>query len=498
MKSTGLVLFVIIGLSLSCVEKENQMTIEVFETSASGNKHQKLSDFAIEQPSFSIEIHPQERYQEITGFGGSFTESSAYLLNQMSEEKRREVIEAYFGDTGAKYSLTRTHINSCDFSLRNYAYVDDQDVTLSSFSIEEDMDDIIPMINDAMATSTDGFKLISSPWTAPPWMKDNNNWVGGKLLKEHYATWAKYFSLYIDAYQKQGIDIWGVTFENEPLGNGNNWESMHYTPEEMVDFVQNHLGPQLQNDGHQTKILGYDQNRDELKEWATVMYQDEESSKYFDGIAVHWYASTVKWFGEVLEEVHNMAPEKFLIETEGCVDAQPPAWKDDEWYWRNVGTDWGWTWAPEEKKADHPKYVPVYRYARDMIGCLNNWVDGWVDWNMVLDKQGGPNWKENWCVAPVIVDPATDEVYYTPLYYTMKQFSRYIRPGATRIGFKNPDKDLMVTAVENTDGSVVVIVLNMGNESKEFNLQMEDQASPILIQGKALQTIVINNQQAAS
>ena len=268
-------------------------------------------------------------------------------------------------------------------------------------------------------------------------MKDNNNWVGGKLLPEYYDTWALFFSKYIDAYKAEGIDIWGVTVENEPLGNGNNWESMHYTPEEMTEFVQNHLGPKLEADGKgNVKILGYDQNREHLNEWVDVMYQNEATSKYFHGTAIHWYASTYEVFPEALQYAHNKAPDKHLIQSEACVDAEVPVWQDDQWYWSKEATDWGWDWAPEEDKPLHPKYAPVYRYARDIIGCLNNWVDGWIDWNMVLDKQGGPNWFKNWCVAPVIVDPEADEVYFTPLYYTLAHFSRYIRPGATRIGFR--------------------------------------------------------------
>ena len=279
-------LLLIIGLFIGCTTKTSKMIVEVYETSASGNKHLKLDQYTIKNPESSIILKPDERYQIITGFGESFTESSTSLLNQLSRKNREQILQAYFGDEGAKYSLTRTHINSCDFSLGHYSYVNNDNVALSSFSIEEDMDDIVPMIKEAMAISTDGFKIISSPWTAPPWMKDNNDWVGGKLLKEHYPTWSLYFSKYIEAYKNEGIDIWGVTFENEPLGNGNNWESMHFTPEEMVDFVQNHLGPQLEKDSHDIKILGYDQNRDEeLTHWTQTMYQDGSSAKYFAGTA---------------------------------------------------------------------------------------------------------------------------------------------------------------------------------------------------------------------
>ncbi|MEL6846360.1 MAG: glycosyl hydrolase family 30, partial [Bacteroidota bacterium] len=346
----------------------------------------------------------------ITGIGGSFTEASAYLLNQLSEPNRRKILEAYFSDAGARYSLTRTHINSCDFSLGNYSYAPvEGDKDLVHFSIDEDRPDLIPMIKEAQEISSEGFKIIASPWTAPPWMKDNNDWRGGKLLPEYRETWAQFFSKYLDAYKEEGIDIWGVTVENEPLGNNNNWESMHFSAEEMTAFVRDHLGPQFEKDGRDVKILGYDQNRDELIHWVDVMFGDAQAAQYFDGTAIHWYASTVEWFPDVLQEAHRRAPDKYLIESEGCVDAEVPKWQDDAWYWSKEATDWGWDWAPPETKHLHPKYAPAYRYARDIIGCLNNWVDGWVDWNMVLDRQGGPNWFKNWCVAPVIVDPDADE-----------------------------------------------------------------------------------------
>lgn len=478
---------------VGCGVQPKKLSVEVYETSASGNQLQKLTEFPSGNEVVNIQLLPNIKYQTITGFGGSFTESSAYLLNQLSKKNRDLILNAYFGSKGARYSLTRTHINSCDFSLSNYSYAPiEGDKNLENFSIDEDRDDIIPMIKEAMAISEDGFKIISSPWTAPPWMKDNNSWVGGKLLPEYYDTWALYFSKYLTAYKDEGIDIWGITVENEPLGNGNNWESMHYTAEEMVNFVQNHLGPLLQADGHPVKILAYDQNRgEELEEWATVIYKDEASARYFDGFAIHWYASTFNWFPESLNFTHDLAPEKLLIQTEACVDAEVPHWQDDAWYWSKEATDWGWDWAPEDQKMNHPKYVPVYRYARDIIGCLNNWVDGWVDWNMVLDKQGGPNWFENWCTAPVIVDPETDQVYFTPLYYTMAHFSKFIRPGAVRIGFDNPDESLMVTAAQNPDGTISVVVLNMNTEAKNILLSLADSVTEIQINAQALQTIVI-------
>jgi glucosylceramidase len=482
-------IIVLIGLCMSC----NSNEFEVYETSASGNKLTKLTEFISSENPSMIKINPDTTYQTITGFGGSFTESSAYLLNRLSKKNRDTILQAYFGEEGARYSLTRTHIASCDFSLNNYTYAPvEGDLALENFTISEDKDDLIPMIKDAMAISKDGFNIIASPWTAPPWMKDNKAYVGGKLLPEFYDTFALYFNKYLDAYKEEGINIWGLTPVNEPHGNGNNWESMHFSPEEETDFVQNHLGPKLEAEGKgNINILGYDQNRAGLKEWVDVMFKDEASSKYYAGTAIHWYESTYDYFPEDLQYAHNKAPDKYLIETEGCVDSEVPKWKDDAWYWSKEATDWGWDWAPEEQKYLHPKYSPVYRYARDIIGCLNNWVDGWVDWNMVLDRQGGPNWFENWCVAPIIVDPDKDEVYFTPIYYTMAHFSKYIRPGAKVIDVANSDQELMVTGAQNPDGTIAIVVLNQSTEVKNFTIFLGEKEKSMSINAQAIQTITL-------
>ena len=493
MNTNLLFLTFLLFMIVSCNSTDNKLVADVYETSAGGNKLTKVSGFTPEKNSSIIKLAPQQKFQTITGFGGSFTEASASLLNRLSKGKRDAIIQAYFSEKGANYSLTRTHMNSCDFSLDQYSYspVED-DIHLEHFTIKEDQEDLIPMIKDALKVSKDGFKIIASPWTAAPWMKDNNAWLGGKLLPKYYDTWALFFSKYTDAYKNEGINIWGFTVENEPLGNNNNWESMHFTPDEMTNFVQHHLGPRLEKDSQDVKILGYDQNREHLKEWVDSMYQSDASSNYFDGTAIHWYASTYDVFTKDLQYAHSKAPNKYLIQTEACVDSQIPVWKDDAWYWRKEATDWGWDWAQEKDKHLHPKYAPVNRYARDIIGCLNNWVDGWVDWNMVLDTQGGPNWFQNWCIAPVIVDPKKDEVYFTPLYYTMAHFSKYIRPKASIIGLENSDIELKVTAAENTDGSIAVVVFNEGTTQKSFKLSLGENESTITISAQAIQTILIN------
>lgn len=486
-------------LTLACIEmiaaaqpKEGRVTI--VETSAAGNKLTPVRPVASSGTALRISVDPGKRYQTITGFGGSFTTATAWLLNKLSKANRDKILRAYFSKEGANYSLTRTHINSCDFSLYQYAYnTVPGDTALRQFDIGEDRKSIIPLVKAAQKISPDGFKIIASPWTAPPWMKDNNHWVGGKLLPKYYPAWALYFLKYLEAYKKEGISIWGFTVENEPNGNGNNWESMHFTPKEMTDFVENHLGPLLAGSPFSgVKILGYDQNRAGLKEWVDEMYRSETSSRYFDGAAVHWYESTYDYFGEALRYAHLKNPGKYLINTEACIDADVPHWKEDSWYWSKEATDWGWDWASEKEKHLHPKYVPVFRYAGDIIGCLNNYVDGWIDWNMVLNKQGGPNWFKNWCTAPVIVDEEKDEVYFTPLFYTLAHFSRYIRPGAVRIGVDCPDKEIMVTAAQNPDGSVAIILFNPGDTDKSFRISLPQQTLTDLIHAKAIQTIVVN------
>ena len=488
-------LFLATCLLFACNKPESKkMDVKIFQTSSKGEHFKEIILDSITTESFdTLELFPDQEYQTITGFGGAFTQSSAYLLSQLSEANQKDIIDSYFSEKGANYTLCRTHINSCDFSTENYAYdTIPNDTLLENFSIARDLVEVVPMIKKAQEVSKEGFNIVASPWTAPPWMKDNKDWKGGKLLPKYYDSWALYFSKYIKEYEKLGIPIWGLTVENEPLGNDANWESMHYTPEEMAEFVKNHLGPQLEKDSLNPNVLVYDQNRGkELEDWADKLLTDQELSKYIYGTAGHWYTSTVDWYPQSLNYTHELAPDKHIIHTEGCIDAEVPHWNDDAWYWKKEATDWGWDWAPDEDKKDHPKYSPVYRYARDIIGCLNSWVEGWIDWNMVLDQNGGPNWAKNWCIAPIIVDVEKDEVYKTPLFYTMQHFSKYIRPNAIRIGFELSNENLMATAVKNTDGSIVIVILNTSQKNKNIQINLLGQNRIVSIAPEAIQTIII-------
>ncbi len=474
--------------------QKRHASIEIWETNSRGKSMQKVAykEGKAKKP-IEMKIFPEQKFQKIIGFGGAFTESTTYLLSKLSNKNRQKILQSYFSEQGARYSLCRTHINSCDFSLSHYAYaMIPNDRNLDSFSIARDEQTIIPIIKEAQKISKNGFQLIASPWTAPPWMKDNNNWVGGKLKQEYYNTWALYYTKYLNAYKKHNINFWGITVINEPHGNGNNWESMLFSPQEMTHFVKNHLGPQLKKDYPNIAILGYDQNRIDLKNWVDEMYKNQENAKYYDGVAVHWYDSTYDFFPNELQYAHQKSPNKYIIQTEACIDAEIPVWKNDTWYWQKNATDWGYDWAPEHQKSLHPKYVPVYRYADDIIGCMNNYVQGWIDWNMVLNKQGGPNWFKNWCIAPIIVDEQNDQIYFTPLYYTMVHFSKFIRPDAVRIGFKISTDSISATAFKNKDNSIVLVVLNKDDENKFIKVELQNHTFTIQSNKESIQTIIIN------
>lgn len=466
--------------------------LQVFQSSAAGENYQMVNPEG-ENSGDSIVLFPEREYQRISGLGGAFTESSAYLIGQLSPEQQAVVMEAYFGDSGARYSLCRTHMNSCDFSLGSYSYAPVAgDTALVHFSLAEDEEDLIPLIQEAQRYSSEGFKLMASPWTAPPWMKDNQAWFGGKLLPQYRATWARFFSLYAQAYAEKGLPIWAFTVENEPLGNGAQWESMHFSAAETKDFVLQYLAPQLARDSIPAKLLVYDQNRgEELKHWADSLYSDSALHAAVYGTAIHWYRSSVDPLVESIDYLHQKAPDRAIIQTEGCVDAQVPVWADDAWYWEAKATDWGHRWSAPEKRHLHPPYVPVYRYARDIISCLNHQVEGWIDWNLVLDDKGGPNHAENWCVAPVLVKPELDSVYFTPLYYVMKHFSRHIRPGAQRIGWQSQSQKLELTAVKNPSGSLSLFILNPHDQALTYHLRVGAFERDLSIAPRALQSLVL-------
>jgi glucosylceramidase len=479
---------------------EDGLAVNIYQTSRQGERLARLDlkDIAAEETSRTLTLDPGQSFQTLIGIGGSFTESSAYVISELSAGKRQEVINAYFSPEGAHISLTRTHIASCDFSVRNYTYAPvPGDIDLEHFSIEPDRTYLLPMIKAAQAVEGADFKIVSSPWTSPPWMKTNNTWNGGELKPEFYQTFADYMVNYIQAYEKEGIPIWGLTPVNEPLGNDANWESLHFNPQQMRDYIANHLGPALEAAGIDVSMWIYDQNREDIMlDWADAILGDPEAARFVDGMAVHWYQSTIDVGGDFIDKVYQKYPDKQILHSEGCIDAlgddEPiGAWLEDDWYWRPEATDWGKFWAAEEDKIHHPPYRAFYRYTRDLIGGFNHGLVGWIDWNLFLNTRGGPNHARNMCLAPVLVDSGRNEAYFNPLFYSIAHFSKFFRPGAVRIGLSGHDDQFMATAFRNTDGSIAIAVFNLAEEDIAYALVHGDQSIPILIKGQALQTVIL-------
>ncbi|MCP4273571.1 MAG: glycoside hydrolase family 30 protein, partial [Gammaproteobacteria bacterium] len=328
---------------------------------------------------------------------------------------------------------------------------------------------------------------------------------------EYVATYADYLLKYLDAYSAEGIDIWGLTPVNEPHGNSGQWESMHFTPETQSTFIKEHLGPKLQaGKNKDVKLLIYDQNRDGLEHWADTILADEDTAKYVYGTAVHWYESTYKVYEDVLDKVHHKFPDFDIIHTEGTIDDlgkpaqggildpvlfQESGWFDNDAFWWNANaTDWAYTatWAPNPE--DHPIYTPVHRYARNIIVSFNHWMSGWIDWNIVLDQDGGPNHVGNFCGAPIMININTGQVYYTPIYYVLAQFSRTIRPGdkavqATKYLDGLDDDALHSSATINADKLLSVQLLNTTKKPVVYRLQIGIQNAEVTIPANAVQTI---------
>ncbi|MBI9098745.1 MAG: glycoside hydrolase family 30 protein [Spirochaetaceae bacterium] len=428
-------------------------------------KWEEIDRFNFSTESISpnqIEIDSGKTFQKMIGFGGAFTEAAAVTLSKISKDLRSEVIKRYFdGESGLGYNMGRVAIHSCDFALGNYTYVDENDENLTSFDIEHDRDLIIPLIKDSQSQSEYKLKLLASPWSPPAWMKSNNEMNnGGKLLDKYQDSWAKYYTRFIDAYKEEGIDIWGISVQNEPAAV-QVWDSCLYTGEEERDFIKNHLGPALVESGKEhVKLLIWDHNRDIIVDRAKAVLQDPDAAKYVWGTGFHWYMSEDF---ENVGKVHQLFPEKHLLFTEGC---QEGGCKVGEWF---TGE----------------------RYGRNMIGDFNNWCEGYLDWNLVLDETGGPNHVQNLCDAPVIADTGNNTVFYNSSYYYIGHFSRYIKPGAYRVFSKSDIEHIHSASFKNEDGSLVIVVMNEGDSDIDISLSCNGDFINIKTISHSIMTVIL-------
>lgn len=539
------------GLMQSCNSKETILSTKViYVTSERGDKIAKKENVRFlkgKAEGTVIHVDPDIVKQTIDGIGSSFTESSAFVLAHLDPEKRKEIMSQLFSENGADFSLARTHIGACDFCVEGrYSYADkDGDILLESFTLEPDTRgfslkdypgivdesyDLLPMIKEALEIKKNQedkeLRIISSAWTAPSWMKDIDDWyikgtpennfqgTGGSLKQEYEEAYADYIMRYLDAYRAEGIEVWGLTPVNEPHGNGGQWESMHFTPETQNEFIKNYLGPKLKaGNSSDIKLLIYDQNRDGLEDWTDVIFGDSETEEYVYGVAVHWYESTFKVYEEVFDSIKKKFPAKAIIHTEGCIDdlgkpapagiADPEKFQEKDWFdndafwWNDNATDWAYsaTWAGV-KTEDHPIYTPVHRYARNIIVSIDHWLGGWIDWNVVLDHKGGPNHVGNYCGAPIMINTETKEVYYTPIYYVLAQFSKTIRPGDKAVMTSKTlhgtgEDHLHACATINAEKVLSVQLLNTTKETISYGLQIKEQYAEISIEGNAVQTVQV-------
>ncbi|AYL96487.1 glycoside hydrolase family 30 protein [Mucilaginibacter celer] len=419
----------------------------------------------------TIFVDPSKTYQTMLGIGGALTDASAEVFYKMPKDKQQVVLTDYYDkDKGIAYTLGRTNIQSCDFSSDTYAYVKDGDVALKTFDISHDMKYRVPFIKEVLAAAGGKLTLFASPWSPPAWMKTNNDALhGGKLKAEYNQSWANLYGKFINAYEKRGIPIWGITVQNEEMAV-QTWESCVFTAEEERDFIKNFLGPAMKKAGYaDRKLLIWDHNRDLMYQRVSTVLEDPEAAKYVWGVAYHWYEDiAAQGAGMNFENERMVAqtfPDKPLMLTEGCAaDFNPEKY-----------TDWGFG----------------EKYGASMINDFNIGTVAWTDWNVLLDEKGGPNHVGNFCMAPIHYDTKNDKLIYTNAYYYLGQFSKFIHPGAKRIASSSSRNNLLTTAYVNTDGKLAVVVMNKTDADIDYRLWIKGKAAKTKSLAHSIATVVI-------
>ena len=417
----------------------------------------------------SVFVNPKKTFQTFIGIGGSVTDASAEVFAKLPKAKQDEFLKAYYDvEVGIGYSLCRTPIHSCDFSSESYTYIEEGDKELKTFNIDHDRKYKIPMIKKAIAAAGGKLMLYASPWSPPAFMKDNNNVLqGGKLLPEYYDAWALYYTKFIKAYEAEDMPIGGITIQNEPMAT-QRWESCIYTAEEERDFLKNHLGPTMHQEGlGDKKIVVWDHNRDLISHRANTIFEDPEASKYAWGIGLHWYET---WTGgesmfDNLDNIQESYPDKKILFTEGCQEGFDP---EKYQYWKHAE-----------------------RYGKSIINDFNQGTVGWTDWNLLLDQRGGPNHVGNFCFSPIHGDTDSGELIYTPTYFYIGHFSKFIRPNAKRVSTTSSRSHLLSTSFQNEDSSLVTVIMNQSDQEIEYKLYVGSDAVKLKIPSHAIQTHVV-------
>jgi glucosylceramidase len=405
-----------------------------------------------------IEVDDSQRFQTMDGFGYCLTGGTAELLRAMSAPARAKLLRELFG-TGANdigVSYLRLSIGASDLDATVFSYDDrpagETDPTLAHFSLAPDEKDLIPVLKEILAINP-SIKLLGSPWSPPTWMKTNDASKGGSLKPEFYGAYAQYFVKYVQGMKAAGITIDAITPQNEPLHPGNN-PSLLMLAEQQAEFIGQHLGPAFKAAGIKTKIVCYDHNADK-PEYPLTVLGNAAANPYVDGSAFHLYAGPI----EALSKVHDAFPAKNVYFTEQWVGSKT-----------DFAGNLGW----------HAKTL--------FIGAPRNWARVVLEWNLAADPQQNPHTPGGCteCLGAITLAPG-DQVTRNVAYYAVAQASKFVRPGAVRVGSTSAGV-LPNVAYRTPTGGHVLLVQNDQKAPQTFSLRYQGQAVPLTLPAGAVAT----------
>lgn len=428
----------------------------------------------------TIDVDTTSLGQTIVGFGGALTESSAVVFKGLSMELQNQLIEWYYSDGGLNYNLGRIHINSCDFSTSSYSFDDmHDDFNLDHFdrNVSGDQHATIPLIKkaqDRVRATGKELKLLASPWSPPGWMKTNGKMVfsGSPGLRRGCRdVWARYIAEWVTAYKLQGIPIWAITIQNEPLANSS-WDACMMDAGFQAQFLAHYLGPTMKSSHPDVGIFAYDHNKDKLVSYSESVISNAQAAGYLTGVAFHWYAGD---HFDAVRRLRDRFPQFLLLPSEATYEK-----------YRLPGYLQG-------SLANDGDISLGLGYAHDILGNLNAGGVGWIDWNILLDTSGGPNHVGNTCDAAIIADTKLQKLWRHPQFYYIGHFSKFLTsgskvaettitgsrtfasPGVRPYGTCNDGDGLEATSAVRSDGKLVVVVLNCGNFPQTFKLRINKQ-----------------------
>jgi len=411
----------------------------------------------------AVNLFPDFTYQTLEGFGGTLTEAAAYTWHQMGEKVRMEFLEACYGKDGLGYTQARMAIDSCDACLGNYSAMDQEwDEELKSFSIKRDEMYILPFLKAAEKVKGESLSVMLSPWSPPPFMKTNGEKnQGGKLLEKYYGLWADYLCRFVEEYRKNDVSVKRLSVQNEPDAT-QIWDSCRYDAEEEKRFLKDFLYPAMKRRGlTEVELFIWDHNKERALE-RTLAVIDEETRSMVKGVAFHWYSGD---HFEALDMIRERLPEKKLLFSEGCVE-----------YSRFSSAD---------------QLSNARMYGHDIAGDLNHGACVFIDWNILLNSQGGPNHVNNFCDAPMMYDVVTGRLVKKLSYTYIGHFSRYLLPGSVRIGMSRYTDEIDVTAFKRPDHKLAAVLMNRTERDMPVYLRMQGQLVKLTVPGDGIGTALL-------